>query len=55
VVCACKPMAAAASKIPITRVFAERIVRSFPLRVFQLVDSGPSLQVREGCSSQPAW
>src|SRR5882762_3547109 len=45
-VCASNPGAVAASNIPIARVFTERIVRSFPLSVFQPLPQQASPQLR---------
>jgi hypothetical protein len=53
--CACEHVAAAVSKIVLTIVITERIVRSFPLRAFQPLQAEFSLQLRELYSHQQAW
>src|SRR6267143_5291918 len=52
---ACEPGAAAASKIPSPRVIAERIVRSFPLRVSQPRRLEAWLQLTEPHPCRRAW
>jgi len=53
--CACEHVAAAVSKMALTSVITERIVRSFPLRAFQPLQAEFLLQVRELYSHQQAW
>jgi hypothetical protein len=53
--CACEHVAATVSKIALTSVITERIVRSFPLRAFQPLQAASSLQVRSLDSHQQAW
>jgi len=53
--CACEHVATAVSKIALTSVITERIVRSFPLRAFQPLQAESLLQLRELYSHQQAW
>ena len=53
--CACEHVATAVSKIALTSVITERIVRSFPLRAFQPLQAAPSLRLREQQSHPQAW
>ena len=53
--CARKPGAVAAIKIPSPRVITERIVRSFPLRVFQPRRIEAWLRLPEPHPYQRAW
>jgi len=53
--CAFKPGTAAASKIPIPRYIAARIVRSFLLSVYQPRWPEASLHLQEQLRYQPAW
>src|SRR3984893_17752101 len=53
--CASMPGAAAAIMIPSPRVIAERIVRSFPLSVYQPRRPEAWLQLREPQQCQRAW
>jgi hypothetical protein len=53
--CACEHVAPAVSKIAVTTVITERIVRSFPLRAFQPLQAEFWLQLWELHSHQQAW
>jgi hypothetical protein len=53
--CACKPGTAAASKTPIPRCIAARIVRSFLLSVYQPRWPEASLHLQELLRYQQAW